>query len=362
MGALLSWHFSSRVLVPDRSPWYEDVEIAAVAPDRIVLEREETTERPGYYGLVWHGGHAVVGPVLETTSDSVSRRLTEVRGYLAPGTQAGFDTHVFVGDPRQARNLPYRTATVSGELGPMPAWLIPSGARRSSKRRIDPSDWAIVVHGINDDPQVGLRIAPALRRAGLTSLTITYRDDLGAPASPDGHHHLGQTEWRDLEAAVRFALDRGARRLVLVGYSMGGALVSQFMQHSPLTDRIAGLVLDAPALDWEEILRFNAEEMGLPAFAALPVKWAIDARIGVDWDSLDAARHPDAFRQPILLFHGTDDSVVPIGSSEELDRVLPPGRVSYFAVAGAGHTQAWNVDPRLYERRLQLFLDSALRR
>ncbi len=200
---------------------------------------------------------------------------------------------------------------------------------------------------------------PALRRAGLTSLLITYRDDLGAPSSPDGLHHQGQTEWRDLAAAVRFALDRGARRVVLVGYSMGGALISQFMQHSPRAARVAALVLDAPALDWEEILRFNATEMGLPALAALPVQWAIEARIDVDWDSLDAARHPEAFRLPILLFHGADDALVPIESSQEFARALPR-RVSLLRRPEAGHTQAWNVDPRLYERRLQLFLDKVL--
>lgn len=359
VGAALSWHFSSRVLVPDHSPWSKEVDIAALGRGEIVLEREEATERPGYYGLVWHGGHAVVGPVLKTSTDTVTRRLSAVRGYLAPGMDAGLDTDVFAGNPREARGLSYRSVAVPGELGPMPAWLIPVG--RAGHRRGRATTWAIVVHGINSDPQVGLRIAPTLHRAGLASLLITYRDDLGAPRSPDGFHHQGQTEWRDLAAAVRFALDRGARRVVLVGYSMGGALISQFMQHSPLAGRVAGLVLDAPALDWEEILRFNATEMALPALAALPVQWVIGARIDADWDSLDAARHPDAFRPPVLLFHGSDDSLVPIESSEEFARALPPGRVSYFAVPEAGHTQAWNVAPRLYERRLLRFLNLALK-
>ena len=88
---------------------------------------------------------------------------------------------------------------------------------------------------------------------------------------------MGQTEWRDLGAAARYAFAHGARHLILVGYSMGGAIVSQFMERSPLAPRVAGLVLDAPALDWKEILSFNATRMGFPAFAALPVEWAIGA-------------------------------------------------------------------------------------
>jgi uncharacterized protein len=343
------WHFSSFVLVPDHSPFSAEVEVESVSPNRIELARSENSTWPGHYGLAWEGGHAVVGPIVAEDSDTVTRRLDDVRGYLVPGVEAGLESNVYSGDPREARGLPFTTVEVRGELGPMPAWLIPS--------RDD--TWAIVVHGINDDREIGHRLAPALRRAGLTSLVISYRDDLGAPDSPDGMHHMGQTEWRDLEAAVRYALAHGAERIVLVGYSMGGALVTQFMQRSSLAGRVAALVLDAPALNWQEILSFNATRMGFPAIAALPVELAIEARTDVDWDSLDAVQHPEAFQLPILLFHGDDDEVIPIETSEEFAEELPD-RVTYYEVPEAGHTQSWNVEPRLYERRLRRFLEQAL--
>lgn len=227
--ALAGWHFSSYVLVPDHSPWSEKVEIEAVAPSRITLKRSETSQRPGVYGLVWQGGHAIAGPVLSATSETVTRRLRDVSGYLPPGTKAGFDSNVYSGNPAEALGLPYRSVNVPDELGPMPAWEVPAGgqggARQTAQDR-QTKAWAIVVHGINDDREVGLRIAPALRRAGFNSLLISYRDDLGAPDSPDGLHHQGQTEWRDLEAAVRYALRCGANEIVLDGYSMGGALIT----------------------------------------------------------------------------------------------------------------------------------------
>jgi pimeloyl-ACP methyl ester carboxylesterase len=259
--------------------------------------------------------------------------------------EVAIDPEVHVGDPRQSLGLGFSEVRVPGELGRMPGWLIPGSG----------DTWAIVVHGINGNPRAGLRVAPALHRAGLPTMLITYRGDLGAPASPDGLHHMGLTEWRDLAAAARFALSRGARRLVLVGYSMGGSLIAQFMQRSPLAARVSGLVLDAPALDWQEILAFNATEMGLPGIAAKPVEWAIGARIDADWDSLDALRHPDSLQLPILLFHGTEDTLVPISISEELATELPR-QVTFHVVAQAGHAEAWNVDPRLYERRLAAFL------
>jgi uncharacterized protein len=255
------------------------------------------------------------------------------------------DPIAYAGDPRQARNLPFGTVRIPDELGPMPAWLIPGRS----------ATWAIVVHGINGDRQEGLSIAPTLHRAGLPTLLISYRSDLGAPPSPDGLHHMGLTEWHDLQASVRFAVAHGARRVFLCGYSMGGAIVAQFMERSPMASRVAGLLLDAPALDWRSILEYNATQTGVPSFMALPVEWAVDFRIHPDWDSLDALDQPKAFRLPILLFHGAEDSVIPVATSEAFAAELPHW-VRFFDVPRADHTESWNVDPSLYERRLDAFL------
>ncbi len=346
-GVAVSWHFSSAVLVPDHSPWPTETTVEAMPPGRIVLESSDRSGRPGLYGLEWLGGRAVVGPVLSEDQDegTVTRRLLSVDGYLAPGMAVAFDANVWAGDPSAALGLPSTTVPIRGELGRMPAWQVPGRERT----------WAIFVHGINGTPQSGLRVVPSLHRAGLPTLLITYREDLGAPPSPDGFHHMGLTEWRDLEAAARYALARGARRLILVGYSMGGAIVAQFMERSRLAAKVDGLVLDAPVLDWKAVLSFNATEMGFPSIGALPVEWAIGARIDADWDSLDAMQHPEDFQLPILLFHGTEDEVVPISTSDEFAELLP-NRVTYFRVPEAGHTEEWNVDPGLYERRLGAFL------
>ncbi len=345
IGAAISWHFSSAVLVPDHSDLPQDVAVEALGPGTIRLEDSDESDRPGVYGLDWQAGHAIVGEIVDHGGDGVTRRLRSVDGYLVAGMKVALDSKVWSGDPRQALGMPFAEVEVPGELGKMPAWRV--GPRSPT--------WAIVVHGINDDPRVGLRVLPELSRAGLTSLLITYREDLGAPASPDGLHHMGLTEWRDVEAAARYSVAHGAERLVLIGYSMGGSLVTQFMQHSPLAGHVAGLVLDAPALDWQRILSYHASEMGLPGIASKPVEWAIGTRIDADWGDLDALAHPEALRLPILLFHGTEDQVVPIATSEDLAAELPRW-VTFYRVPEADHVESWNVDPRLYDRRLGAFL------
>jgi uncharacterized protein len=345
VGVASAWHFSSAVLVPDHSSWPLETEVKAMPAGRIVLESTEESRRPGVHGLEWQGGRAIVGPILSEDDGEVTRRLRAVDGYLAPGMEVAFNPTVWAGDPTADFGIPSTTVPIESELGPMPAWFVPGRERT----------WAIVVHGINSTPQTGLRLLPALHRAGLPTLLITYREDLGAPPSPDGFHHMGLTEWRDLGAAARYALRHGARRLLLVGYSMGGAIVAQFMQRSQLAPKVSGLLLDAPVLDWQAVLSFNATEMGFPSFLSKPVEWAIGARVDADWESLDAIAHPEDFQLPILLFHGTEDKVVPISTSDEFAAELP-GWVTYFRVPEAGHTEEWNVDPRLYEKRLGNFL------
>jgi alpha-beta hydrolase superfamily lysophospholipase len=351
VAVVVTWNFSSVVLVPNHQDWPQEVKVEDVKPGRITLSSGHDSEQPGVYGLDWQTGHAIVGPVLAEGDDTVTRRLTNVRGYLVPGIHVGLDSHVYSGDPGQALGLPFRSVGVPDPLGPMPAWLVPAAPKRPAERHT----WAIVVHGHNDNRQNDLRIAPTLRRAGLTSLLISYRNDLGAPESPDGLYHLGETEWVDLQAAVRYALGHGAQRVVLVGYSMGGELITQFMQRSHLSRNVAALVLDAPVLDWRSLIEFNSEQIGLPGFLGMPVEWMIDARANPDWNSLDALQDPEDFHLPILLFHSTEDKLVPISTSDDFAAELPRW-VTYYRVPTVGHTESWNLNPRLYSRRLQGFL------
>jgi uncharacterized protein len=353
-GAAASWYFSGAVVVPHHWKWPIDATVRSVSGDRVVLSRSDDSLRPGVYGLDWRGGHAIVERVIDANAHAVTRQLADVRGRLTAGTKVAMDPNIYAGNPAQALGLSFSNVDIRGALGPMPAWLIPAPTRSHAADR---STWAIVVHGINGSRIDDLRLAPPLHAAGLPTLLITYREDLGAPHSPDHKHHMGLTEWRDLQAAARYALAHGARRLVLAGMSMGGAIVTQFMERSPLARSARGLVLDAPALDWKAILAFNAKEMGLPSFAAIPVEWMVGERIHADWDRADALRHTADFHLPILLFHGTADDLVPISTSDAFAAKLRRW-VTYYRVPGAAHVHSWNVDPALYDRRMRAFLAS----
>ncbi|MFJ9036572.1 alpha/beta hydrolase family protein [Streptomyces sp. NPDC102406] len=323
--------------------------VHGVAAGQITLTRDLSSLRPGTYGLAGDGWHAVVGPVIESAphaADTVVRRLERVtHGLLEPGARAWLTPQVHLGDPKSALGLDHADIDVPGELGTLPAWYVP-GVRDT---------WVITVHGLGTTRELPLNVLGFLHHQQFPVLDLAYRGDLGAPRPPDGLGHLGATEWRDLDAAIRHAVRHGARRVILHGWSTGAAMALHAAAHSALRDRIAGLVLDSPVLSWEATLRALAGARRTPA-ALLPLAVrAAQGRTGLGGDRYAEAADPGALRVPTLLVHGPDDEVAPWALSRRLaDR--RPDLVTLHRVDDAPHSAMWNADPGAYEETLRRFL------
>ena len=59
---------------------------------------------------------------------------------------------------------------------------------------------------------------------------------------------------------------RGAESVILVGYSMGGAIVTNFLYRAPLAAKVRGVILDAPMLDLGSAIDHGVRQRGLPVF------------------------------------------------------------------------------------------------
>ncbi|MFG2261381.1 alpha/beta hydrolase [Streptomyces sp. NPDC048720] len=323
--------------------------VHGTAPGRITLTRDLASLRPGTYGLAGDGSHAVVGPPLDSaehTADTVVRHLERVtHGSFAPGDAAWLTPNVHVGNPGTALGLDHADIDVPGELGPLPAWFVP-GHRDT---------WVIAVHGLGTTRELALNVMANLHRRRVPVLALAYRGDLGAPRSPDGLNHLGETEWRDVDAAIRYAVRYGARRVVLLGWSTGATMALRAAEHSAVRERVAGLVLDSPVLSWQAALRALAQARHTPDVLLPLAVRAAQGRAGLHADRGAGTADPDRLAVPTLIIHGPDDVVAPWAYSRRL-AARRPDLVALHTVPQAPHAAMWNADPQEYEERLRRFL------
>jgi uncharacterized protein len=348
-----TWFYASRVIEPPHRrpatpPDSDHVEVVCLDDREVVLTGPDA-DRPGWWGLRFDGGYARVGPPTARDGDLVTRPVSFRHG-ATEATPALLDPWaVPPGDPR-ALGWPVDEVVVPGPIGPLPAW------RFTPTVETCPT-WAVLVHGRSGSRDEPLRLAGPCLAVGLPTVSVSYRNDPDGPPSPDGRSHLGATEWEDVEAAVAWALDAGARDVVLVGQSMGGACVAELLRRSRLRSHVRAVVLEAPVLDWGPVLRRAAVDRGLPTAVLpllLPPTMALaGARGAIDFRSLGSF---DGIEDvPVLLVHGEDDATVPVELADALAATAPEV-VTYLRIAGAGHLRAWNHARTEVEAAVEAFL------
>jgi len=344
LGAMLSVIVARRVVTP---PGRRDsvLRILAVGESTIVLSSTEESRAPGRFSL-WFAdetGFARIGQVVSQGQLWVARELLDIeKGIPQRGDNARTSGWFYLSPA--GLGLDFSEVSIATDLGPAPAWLIP--AEQPS------SIWAIHVHGRGVQRPETVRALGEFYAAGLTSLSVSYRNDTEAPESSDNRYGLGSTEYRDVDAAIAFARSAGAERVILMGWSMGGATVLQTLMLSEHRDMIIGLVLDSPVIAWGPTIELHATANRIPlqiqrvAQAVLgsdQAQMLVGMETPLDLGALNFVDRADELDRPILLLHSEDDGYVPVEPSRRLAE-LRPDIVTYEEFDTAGHTRLWNYD------------------
>jgi pimeloyl-ACP methyl ester carboxylesterase len=360
------WYFAGRIesqalaATPGTmTPAHDDVRVTAVDGDRVTLARgvdaASNFEAAASYGMAWDGGAGHIGPATVNADGTVTRTLDVVTGVAPkPGAGAAVGRAYFVADPSKELGFTLREVTVAG----MPAWWIAADAPAVGSAATDTA--AVFVHGQNGTRLDGLRFAEAAHRGGLPVLVISYRNDAGAPADPSGRLQYGATEWRDLDAAVAWVQAHGARRVVLAGQSMGGAVVAAFLEQSERRSVVSRIVLDCPMLSLGEVVAWGARE-ALPGGLAVPgtLLWSAERiaslRYGIDWGTVDYLDDTTWLDVPALVTQGSADPTVPPTVPSRL-RDARPDLVTVVEFPGALHAESWNADRSRWDDAVVAFL------
>ena len=363
----IATYFARRIITPEHEK-KDNVTVLDVGEGTVTLRAEPHTLSAGHYGL-WLDrgeGHARLGGVVDrdvtarrSSEHTVTREVLGVdMGALAPGP-ARWNPYFYCGTPRTALGLDYEDVVVRSDIGLLPAWRV--------RPEHDDGRWAILIHGRSARREETLRAVPVLRRLGYTSLIPMYRNDDGAPASVDGRYNLGLSEWRDVEAAIRYAALHGAREIVLVGWSMGAGVVLQTLDCSPMAGWVDHVVLDGPVIDWGDVISYQAEVNKLPPLVDGLAKTLLARKVTrrlvgiaepIDIAVTNWVSRAQELRHDILLIHSQADDVVPYGPSQSLAQARPD-LVRLALWEDALHCREWNTDPGRWETLVEEFLSSA---
>lgn len=371
----LALYFARRVITPVRVR-EEDQEVLAVIRDgrdlQVILKATPDSTVEGVYGFFFDGGrgHARLGRILSYSpaEQTVLREVEAVYSGDLTRARRGYWSGAVHPDPA-AIGLPAEEVQIEVDGGTAPAWLVRAAPASDVPAGTPSSDvWAIMVHGRGATRQEGLRAVRVARDLGLSSLLISYRNDGLAPSAEDGRYGLGSTEWHDVEAAISYALDQGAREVVLFGWSMGGAICLQTADLSRYHHLIRAMVLDAPVINWVNVLAHHAELNRIPSAVGRYGQLMMSHRLGrrltglaapVDLKAMDWVSRAVELRTPTLILHSVDDEYVPYGPSADLAE-RNPEMVTFETFNTARHTKEWNVDPERWEALVTAWLRQQL--
>jgi uncharacterized protein len=344
----LSVYVARKVIIPSKMR-REDLRVLWRTENTVTLSKTLDTLVPGQYGL-WFSegrGHAKVGEVIEIGPNWVIRELIAVDYGDLGGATRGSIAGWFYLDPEQV-GFEHVDVVIDTPVGSAPAWLIP--AEKQTSR------WLIGVHGRGVRRQECLRAVDVARRCGYTTLLVSYRNDGDAPRSSDGRYGLGDTEWPDVDAALEYAIVNGATEVVLMGWSMGGAVSLQVATRSTHADVLKGIILESPVIRWADTINYQTDASHAPRVVSaaarrlLGAPWAqplTGQSESIDLNRLDFVARADELTLPILLMHSADDGYVPPFASRAL-ALARPDIVTFDEFTIARHAKLWNYDAKRF--------------
>ncbi len=149
-------------------------------------------------------------------------------------------------------------------------------------------------------------------------------------------------------------------QIILVGISMGAATVL-YASELDLPTQVRGIIADCPFSSAEQVIKRTAKKRGFATGIAFSLA-RLGGRIYGGFDvcertTLEAVR---GAKLPLLLFHGTEDKLVPHEMSVEIAEAYG-GEVRFELFDGASHGTSYLVDTPQYVRALHEFYEKTLK-
>lgn len=304
--------------------------------------------------LALTGGYLFAGVVIY---DDLSVVAAKCGGQFADNTPSAFtvegvDTGPYLMPTYEDVTLPSRDPEVA-----ISAWYVPPDTASADSA-------VVIVHGYGACKRSDeiLLAAGMLHRDGVAVLVMDLRNH-GDSTVTNGRYAGGTREYRDALGAWDWLVDdRGfpADRVGLFGMSLGAATVLIAMGEEP---RVPATWEDSSYADLDVAIQAELERNGYPTFLRYGAYLMARVRTGDDLTSLSPIGAVAKLEgRPIFITHGNADTRLSVQYAADLAAAIRAngGTVDPWIVEGAEHTEAIQLEPAEYERRLDSFFGSTI--
>lgn len=222
-------------------------------------------------------------------------------------------------------------------------------------QREESHKWLIAVHGYTGMRSDMYNISSFYGARGYHVLT----PDMRSHGESEGKYiGMGWLDRKDVLRWIDLVIEKDPEaEIILHGVSMGAATV-MMVSGEELPGQVKGIVEDCGYTSvWDIFSDELSYLFGLPEF---PILYAAEGvsrvRAGYGFREASALEQVEKNKLPMLFIHGSEDTFVHTDMVYELYDVCNAPR-ELLVVEGAGHGEAYTMDPELYFDTVFTFLD-----
>lgn len=256
------------------------------------------------------------------------------------------DHFVYCGEPSEQNLVFENFKVVTEDALELSGWWIPAVSSRGI---------IIMSHGHGGDRREGMRYAQALHNVGFSILTFDYRS-----SNPDQGHFdsMDYFERRDLLKIIDFASTKGSQKIGLLGFSQGSATGIITMA---LDSRIEIGIFEGSYANAADVIAFGASSMfKIPRFPLVDLAlWFFEVRTSAHLSDMNPSSYIGKIApRPVMIFHATQDPIVPFSHAEELLKSSPNIKTWFFQ--DNVHAKAWQFNTQLAEKLVVDFFSASM--
>jgi alpha-beta hydrolase superfamily lysophospholipase len=210
---------------------------------------------------------------------------------------------------------------------------------------------AVIAHGRGGNRILAQRYAALFCHAGISAVTFDFR---GYGESDGRHTTVAFKEQDDLLSVVQWVrTEKNFKRVIVLGISMGGAVA---ILSGSREGGIDGIISDCAFARFDEAMFNMGRRYGLSPMLSRLAIIGMRLRLGVRCEKIAPENEIGKIApRPVLIIHGSDDSLIPLGDAKRLFANAGEPKELYV-IEGVEHGRGvWDV-PEDYEQVVLKFI------